>query len=211
MSKLVPQYTAWEAINTALALAARAIEEVRSVARTPGPKGEDGQDGKPGMEGPTGKLPLVSEWEDRIYYQGAVVSYDGSLYQASRDTARPTSHEDWTCIVRGGQDGRSFNIRGTWAEDKKYNRLDVVALGGASFAAKRDNPGPCPGEGWQLIAAQGKRGNPGERGAVGVGDRGAPGPKVIAMSVDDDGLLTLQNADGSIVECDLYPVLAKLQ
>jgi hypothetical protein len=85
-------------------------------------------------------------------------------------------------------------------------------LNGASFAARRDNPGPCPGEGWQLIAAQGKRGNPGERGAVGQkGERGAPGASIIAASVNDDGLMILRSGDGSTVECDLYPLLIKVQ
>ena len=65
-----------------------------------------------------------------------------------------------------GNDGRSFNIRGTWSEAEIYQALDVVALNGASFVARCDNPETCPGEGWQLIAAQGKRGNPGERGAA---------------------------------------------
>jgi len=30
------------------------------------------------------------------------------------------------------------------------------------------------------------------------------------MSIDGEGLLTLTNADGSTVECDLYPILTKL-
>jgi hypothetical protein len=85
-----------------------------------------------------------------------------------------------------------------------------VALGGASFGARRDDPGPCPGDGWQLIAAQGKRGNAGERGASVKGERGLPGVAPASMAVDDDGLLTLTNADGSTVACDLYPLLSKL-
>jgi hypothetical protein len=30
------------------------------------------------------------------------------------------------------------------------------------------------------------------------------------MAVDDDGMLTLTNADGSRVTCDLYPLLSRL-
>jgi hypothetical protein len=111
---------------------------------------------------------------------------------------------------KDGVDGRSFVIRGTWLEGESYQALDVVALGGASFAARRDDPGACPGEGWQLIASQGKRGNAGERGAAGKGERGMPGVSAMAMDVDDQGLLTLTNADGSTVTCDLYPLLRKL-
>ena len=109
-----------------------------------------------------------------------------------------------------GAEGRSFAIRGTWSEGEAYRELDVVALNGASFGARRDDPGPCPGEGWQMIAAQGKRGNAGERGAGARGERGLPGPPAVALDVNEEGLLTLTNADGSQVSCDLYPLLAKL-
>jgi hypothetical protein len=109
-----------------------------------------------------------------------------------------------------GRDGRSFAIRGTWSETEAYRELDVVALNGASFGARRDDPGPCPGDGWQLIAAQGKRGNAGERGASVRGERGLPGVAPASIAVDDDGMLTLTNADGSRVNCDLYPLLVKL-
>jgi hypothetical protein len=30
------------------------------------------------------------------------------------------------------------------------------------------------------------------------------------MSVSDEGMLTLTNGDGSLVTCDLYPVLSRL-
>ena len=111
---------------------------------------------------------------------------------------------------RWGEDGRSLNIRETWSADEAYSALDVVALNGASFVARRDDPGVCPGDGWQLIASQGKRGTPGERGPVGKGERGLPGPTAIALDIDEAGLLTLTNADGSKVSCDLYPLLVRL-
>jgi hypothetical protein len=61
-----------------------------------------------------------------------------------------------------------------------YGFLDIVALGGSSFIAKMEEPGPCPGQGWQLIASAGKPGKPGirgERGEVGAsGLRGPGGP-----------------------------------
>ena len=111
---------------------------------------------------------------------------------------------------KDGAEGRSFNIRGTWSEAESYRELDVVALNGASFGARCDDPGPCPGDGWQMIAAQGKRGNPGERGAGARGERGMPGPAAVALDVNEDGMLTLTNADGSTVTCDLYPLLRRL-
>lgn len=166
-----------------------------------------------GEPGPMGALPVVEDWQDRVYYQGNVVAFAGGVYQARRDTGKAPDHDDWSCIVRpgrDGEDGRSFTVRGTWVDGTEYQRLDVVALDGAGFVARRDDPGACPGEGWQMIAMRGKPGRPGDKGSPGVGLRGLPGPAVSRVDVDDQGLLRLVNADGSTVECDLYPVLSKL-
>jgi len=209
MTTAVPKYKLWEALQVAVDLGTRALEEIRTLARIPGPPG------------PPGKLQIVREWSERVCYAGEAVTFAGQTFQALHDTARAPGTEDWICIAeRGrdgnhgldGSDGRSFNIRGTWVEDEEYRQLDVVALNGASFGARKDNPGPCPGEGWQLIAAQGKRGNQGDRGLKGdKGDRGENGTPVVAMDINLDGLLTLTNGDGSQVTCDLYPVLSQIK
>lgn len=188
-----------------------------------GERGEPGQDGAPGRDGAPGAagkdgapglLPIAQAWADGVHYAGAVVTHEGSTWQARRDTGRAPPHDDWACLARGGRDGvdgRSFRVRETWAADAAYAALDVVALGGAAFVARRDDPGPCPGEGWQLIASQGKRGKEGDRGAPGPrGERGGPGPSVVALSIDDQGMLTLVNADGTTVACDMYPLLSRL-
>ena len=57
---------------------------------------------------------------------------------------------------------------------------------------------------------QGGRGKPGEPGKAVKGDPGKPGPGVRSMEIDDQGMLTLTNGDGSAVTCDLYPLLSKL-
>jgi hypothetical protein len=85
-------------------------------------------------------------------------------------------------------------IKGTYKEDESYAHLNIVALGGSSFVAKCDNPGPCPGDNWQLIASAGKPGKPGlkgERGERGEGgekgERGAPGrdaPVLVGFKMD---------------------------
>lgn len=193
-----------------------AVGETEHKFEVPLPRGLDGADGKDGergAEGPVGVLPVVKAWEDGVYYRGNVVAFAGATYQASRDTGKAPPHADWTCIVAkgaDGADGRSFTVRGTYAEDGEYDALDVVALNGAGFVAKRDNPGACPGEGWQMIAMQGKPGKPGQKGDPGMGMRGLPGPTVDRMDVDGNGLLTLVNADGTTVECDLYPLLSQI-
>ncbi|MGD9924216.1 MAG: hypothetical protein AB7V13_22665 [Pseudorhodoplanes sp.] len=95
--------------------------------------------------------------------------------------------------------GAGISIEGTFDATRQYARLAVVALGGASFIAKYNNPGPCPGDGWQLFCSQGKAGKPGPRGGV------------RSMQVDGEGMFSVVNADGSIVKCDFYSVLAKVQ
>lgn len=173
--------------------------------------GEPGEPGKPGEPGAPGKLPQVRQWTDVVHYEGDVVAFEGRTFQALKDTGKAPGNDDWQCIAERGEDARTFEIRGTFSESSEYHALDVVALNGASFAAKIDNPGPCPGEGWQLIAAQGKRGNPGEPGKPGKpGEPGKPGLAVVAIDVDSDGMLTLINGDGSTVQCDLYDMLARI-
>ena len=192
----------------------------------PGPQGEpgrdgadgkDGRDGAPGErgpEGPAGRMPVARAWADGVHYEGDVVTHDGGTWQAVRDTGRAPPSDDWVCLAapgRAGEDGRTFTIRGTWAEGEDYRALDVVALNGASFVARRDDPGACPGEGWQMIAAQGKRGAQGEPGRSGIrGEPGRAGPAVAAMEVDGEGMLTLINADGTRAQLDLYPLLSKI-
>lgn len=178
-----------------------------------GPAGKDGEPGLKGDPGPIGALPIVRDWEDRVYYEGEVVSFDGGAYQALTDTGKAPPHENWTCIVRpgrDGKDGKSFNPTGLFDGEHTYEALDVVMLNGASFVAKYDNPGECPGPGWYLLAARGKQGKPGEKGDAGIGVRGAPGSPVKRISANDNGVLVLENGDGSKVECDLYPILSKL-
>lgn len=180
----------------------------------PGRDGIDGRDGERGPEGPAGKLPAVRAWTDGVHYEGAAVTHAGGVWQAQRDTGREPPHEDWMCIVaagRDGADGRSMTVRGTWSDGEAYRLLDVVAFNGASFIARRDDPGPCPGDGWQMVAAQGKRGNQGEPGRAGMrGEAGPPAASVAALDVDDEGLLTLTNGDGTRVHLDLYPLLSKI-
>ena len=63
----------------------------------------------------------------------------------------------------------------------------------ASFIAKRSNPGPCPGDGWQIIALPGKRGKQGERG-----ERGPPGASLRNAEIDPARyMLALHQSDGT--------------
>lgn len=180
---------------------------------------KDGEPGAPGEsitgpegpQGPPGMLPIVAAWADGVFYSGEVVTHRGCTWQAMCDTGREPPHDDWARLAeRGadGADGRGFRIRGTWAEGAEYAALDVVMLGGSSFVARVDDPGKCPGDGWQLLAAAGSRGKAGE-----AGPRGVPGPagqRIVSVSVNAEGVQTLSFDDGSSLSCDFYAVLSRV-
>jgi hypothetical protein len=100
----------------------------------------------------------------------------------------------WICLARAGRngsDGRSPNVCGTYDAREKYERLDIVALDGAAFIARCDNPGVCPGDGLQALSRQGRPGRHGETGDRGVrgekGERGEPGATVVSWQLDREG------------------------
>jgi len=146
----------------------------------PGPAGLPGAKGERGERGVDGMLPLVQAWQAGVHYRGNVVTDRGATWQATIDTAeRPGDGKQWNSIAAAGVDARGPQVRGLYEPGKDYWRLDIVALNGGSFIARRDEPGPCPGDGWQLIASQGKKGGQGEPGPRGErGERGDQGPAV---------------------------------
>ena len=154
-----------------------------------GPQGPAGSDGERGDPGPAGMLPIAKAWEPQaVHYQGAVVTHEGETFQALKDTGQAPPSADWICLAAAGEDALVPTIRGTWATNENYARLDIVALNGCSFIARKDDPGECPGAGWQLIASAGKAGikgppgNKGDRGERGL--VGEPGPVIIGWQVD---------------------------
>jgi hypothetical protein len=161
----------------------RQLDDLKRIPGQPGPQGPPGKDGN---------LPIVKVFQkDAVYYTGDVVICDGSTYQALRDTGQSVNHADWACLARAGRDGcdgRSPNACGTYDAREKYKRLDIVALDGAAFIASRDDPGLCPGDGWQLLSRQdrlGNRGENGERGPRGEkGEKGEPGTTVVSWQLD---------------------------
>jgi hypothetical protein len=175
-----------------------------------GEKGLDGQNGEAGPAGPQGtpgKFPVVRDWVDQIHYDGDVVRHGGASWQARCDTGRAPPHEDWVCIAARGNDAVMPKIVGTWREGEAYRAMNIVALGGSSFMARTDDPGPCPGEGWQLIASAGRQGKPGPQGERGLpgtcGERGLPGivPAILGWKIDRASYsATPIMSDGSDVE-----------
>lgn len=215
------KYSIWQALELVLRLAVRANEEVRLLATrsVAGPKGDPGSPGTPGEIGPEGKpgkLPLVRAWSEGVQYEGHVRTHAGGTWYAIRDTAQEPPGEDWICLAEPGQrgiDGRSPKVLGTYNPDSAYIDLSIVALNGVTFIAKKDDPGPCPGSGWQLMSAMAKKGDKGDRGEPGIkGNPGLPGPGLKSATVDPNtALVTMVNGDGSIITLDLYPVLDRLR
>jgi hypothetical protein len=161
----------------------------------------DGIEGPRGEAGPPGKIERVCGYvEGAVHYRGDIVTHRGSTYQARCDTAREPPHEDWICVARAGvdgkdrRDGRSPNVRGTFKTDERHRALDIVALNGASFIARRDDPGGCPGEGWQLMSTPGRRGQQGPRG-----ERGPAGPTIKGWQMNWERYqVTPLMSDGSV-------------
>ena len=155
----------------------------------PGVPGTAGEKGDKGDPGPPGKLPIARAFvPDTVHYAGDAVTHAGALWQATKDTGQAPPHADWICLAAAGADGITPTVRSTYDAAVKYARLDIVALDGTTFIARKDDPGKCPGDGWQLMSVRGKpgiKGPPGERGQRGEkGDPGAAAPTILAWKID---------------------------
>jgi hypothetical protein len=156
----------------------------------PGIPGPCGEPGEKGDHGPPGKLPIVKTYQpEAVHYCGDVIVHQGSTYQALCDTARAPPHaDDWICISRAGRDAITPTVRGTFVTTARYKKLDIVTFDRSSYIARHDDPGLCPGSGWQPLAAHGARGEKGPSGPRGEqGDEGAKGeigPTIVAWKVD---------------------------
>src|ERR1700750_2457418 len=143
--------------------------------------------------------------EDKVNYQGDLVTHEGSTYQALCDTGRaPPDEEHWICLAAGGLNGLSFRVRGTYQPGEPYSRLDVVAFGGGSYVARRNHPGPCPGDDWQALCFQGKKGPVGPKGDR--GERGPHGASIATYELEPERYtLVLNHSDGTSVCINLRP------
>jgi hypothetical protein len=85
-----------------------------------------------------------------------------------------------------GPVGYVGRVHGLWDPAGSYRAMDVVTFKNSEYRAVRDDPGPCPGDGWREGARgmrgergeRGSKGEPGERGLAGAaGARGLPGER----------------------------------
>jgi hypothetical protein len=87
--------------------------------------------------------------------------------------------------------------RGPYTLDGDYAAGDEVEHDGASFRAIDLQPGPLGSPGWQLVAARGAPGAPGERGGLGpAGERGATGAQGLPGPAGERGGIGLQGRPG---------------
>lgn len=156
-----------------------------------GERGEKGEQGPAGDQGPQG-----DPGRDGIDGQNGKDGETGPQGEPGKDGDPGKDGRD-------GADGKSVAVRGTFDAEAEYAELDIVILGGSSFIAVKDAPGPCPGGGWQLLASRGSRGEKGDRGERGVtgargeaGERGADGDSPAALYFDN-GDLVMTMASGA--------------
>lgn len=146
-------------------------EGVPGPAGNPGPQGDRGPPGERGIAGPPGRFAAPSVWARGIHYESTLALHAGSTWCAVRDTAEEPPHPDWQLVAARGEDAPVGRVHGLYDPAGLYRRFDLVTFRNAEWRARKDDPGPLPGEGWAISAQEGKRG---ERGRI--GERGPPGP-----------------------------------
>jgi hypothetical protein len=146
-----PRYTIWQGLSMAIALSLRAIEEIRALAREPGPPGEKGEPGTNGQNGKQGENGKDGFSVDDIKFE-----LDG----------------DRTIVLRFVRDGVTKEIgrarfpvalyRGIYA-DGQYEQGDMVTFdGGIWHCNKATTTGPGNGHpAWKLACRAGRNGKDG--------------------------------------------------
>jgi Collagen triple helix repeat (20 copies) len=183
MSVPAPQYTLIEGLATCLALARRALDEVRALARIPGPEGqrgpkgdagEKGDRGEPGKPGATGAAGLDGKdgargstgepgrnASDLTLLQEHIDERIAQVFKAAKIT---TADGGRTLLVSLA--GTIHEVKtsipihvGLWKENTTYVVGDGVTHGGQFFIAKRDTTAtPLTSEDWQLVVQRGAKG-----------------------------------------------------
>lgn len=122
-----PTYTIWEAIQAAIGIATRALEEVRDMQQRPGPRGADG-----------------------FGFKDMDVQFDGErtiTLKFERDDEVKEFTFKMPCMI----------YRGVYTQSQKYEVGDSVTFGGSLWVCKRDTTDkPNEGNAWQLAAKKGR-------------------------------------------------------
>jgi integrin beta 3 len=172
----------------------------------PGRDGEQGERGEKGDKGEPGETPelsndLVAAVLDRT--RELRLDLDEQMFAATKRFDRlSTECEERLANVKDGEpgpagmpgpegpagaDGATGEPRGKYDPAETYHKLDRVSFNGSEWIARKDAPGPLPGDGW-MLGAMGKKGRPG------VG---------IQNAVVRDYALVLEMTDGKAMTIDL--------
>jgi integrin beta 3 len=177
----------------------------------PGRDGVNGNDGAPGPQGERGEPGPAGGFEapanfkaGQITYAGKLIYFEGSTFYALRDTAATPPHADFQPIAFKGRDAYAGRALGLFDDKAEYRAMDVVTLNGSEWRATKDNPGPCPGDGW-MLGAKGSKGKPGDKGER--GERGDPGVGLAHVELIN-GKLVFHRTDGSALSVDLAELIA---
>jgi hypothetical protein len=160
-------------------------------------------------------MPPFKQWTpNTAALAGDLYAHNGAAWSAQcRTASEPKDGEHWQCVSAPGKDGengRGFRPRGIWSSAKTYRELDVVSHNGGAWAARRDDPGVCPGEGWQCFSMPGKRGPAGETGARGEKGDGVGLLRISAWAIAEGYLAIPELSNGQIgAALDLRPVLER--
>lgn len=151
MTASTPRYSIWDSIMAALALSQRAIEEVRALARIPGPKGDPGNKGEKGEPGNPGR--------DGMGFENLAFAYDGS--------------RTFSAVFKKGEAEKRFDFKvavplyaGSFKTGTAYEKGDMVTSDGSLWHCNvptTDKPGD--NKSWQLCVRKGmdgKNGLPGK-------------------------------------------------
>lgn len=140
MPKLPPQYTFWDACNAALALSLQAIDEIRTLARLPGPAGKDGAPGRDGSDGKDAVVvdDITKEWLD----DGRV---EVETYWCKGEVFKRFERKTKNMIYRGVLD-----------TNRTYDPGDVVTHGGNAWHCNIESRGQLTNEKWGLMLRKGR-------------------------------------------------------
>jgi hypothetical protein len=101
---------------------------------------------------------------------------------------------------------RMPRVRATYSDaERTYLQHAIVTRNGNSYIARRDQPGPLPGPGWQLLSMVGKTGAKGERGFAGArGEKGESGANFLAWQIDKKNFVAIPLMSNGKIGPPLY-------
>ncbi len=131
-----PKYSIWEGLNIALSLAAKALEEIRILAREPGPAGTPGKDGKDGI----GFDDFTADFEDDGRVDVIKFWLDGKVVKEIRRQTKMALY------------------RSVLDKQRTYHPGDMVTWNGSVWHCNTESKGDISGDKWTLAVKKGRDG-----------------------------------------------------